>query len=283
MIHIAVVGGLREELLTLAQVAHEQLGAHVHFSLYDYMNEVEVPDVPYITTVLVESEAKMVAQATEAVASGQVDILMKGIISTRTVLKEVLKSDYELVTQPLLSHVALADIPSASRQLLISDAAMNIEPDVDSLIHITNNAITVAHSHGIKQPKVALLSSTEQVNSKMPSSLLAHEVSVYFKKRADAVVSGPLSLDLATSEDAVAHKNFDGSVAGNADVLIVPTIDVGNVLYKSLTVFAGATIGGMIVGTRMPIVLTSRSDSTESKLLALTLALDHISNKKEQS
>ena len=108
MIHIAVVGGLREELLTLAQVAHEQLGAHVHFSLYDYMNEVEVPDVPYITTVLVESEAKMVAQATEAVASGQVDILMKGIISTRTVLKEVLKSDYELVTQPLLSHVALA-------------------------------------------------------------------------------------------------------------------------------------------------------------------------------
>lgn len=283
MIHIAVVGGLREELLTLAQVAHEQLGAQVYFSLYDYINEVEVPDVPYITAVLVESEAKMVVQATEAVASGQADILMKGIISTRTVLKEVLKSDYELVTQPLLSHVALADIPSASRQLLISDAAMNIEPDVDSLIHITNNAITVAHSCGIKQPKVALLSSAEQVNNKMPSSLLAHEVSVYFKERSDAVVSGPLSLDLATSEEAVAHKNFDGPVAGNADVLIVPTIDVGNVLYKSLTVFAGATIGGIIVGTRMPIVLTSRSDSTESKLLALTLALDHISNKKEQS
>lgn len=230
-------------------------------------------NVNYVDASSDEDVAKL---AVDDVLNGA-NIIFKGLIQTHTLLKEVLKKEHDLINKKLLSHVAIIELPSLSRPLLLTDAAMNIDPDLDNERLIIDNAIEVAHSIGIAFPKVSLVSSAENFNSKMPSSVKAKDLTDYYEtKQVDAIVYGPLSLDISLSKEIAEEKKFTGPIQGDADILVVPNIDVGNVLYKSLTMFADAKVGGMIVGTKVPIVLTSRGDSLENKILSLKFALKTI-------
>ena len=268
---VAVAGGSRSEIKELVQLSLEDWGDQVKFIVFDTEDNIDSDDLWEYRGY--SSEEEMVREAVRSVASGESGILLKGGIKTHALLKEVLKKKYKLKKQDLRSHVALVNLPALDRHILLTDAGMNITPDDDQLEQIINNAIQVGQSIGLKKPKVALISSAENVNPKMPSSLTADRLTKRFKNYEEATVYGPISLDLSLSEAAVASKRFTGPIAGDADILVVPNIDVGNVLYKTFLLFGDATIGGTIVGTNVPIVLTSRSDKVRSKLYALRFAL----------
>ncbi|MDT8950272.1 phosphate acyltransferase [Lacticaseibacillus paracasei] len=275
MITVAIPMGSQPDILTLVTRARSELAStladKLQFVVFDSGSNVDQADT--WTFHQARDEADAVTQAVGLVAQGKADILLKGIVQTHTLLKELLRPDYQLRLQKVLSHVAIIHLPQLNRPLLLSDAGMNIDPDEERLAAIVENAVGVAHQIGLPKPKVALLSSAENFNPKMPSSVLAQAVAKQFETRSDAVIAGPISLDLALSPASVAHKHYGGVIQGDADVLIVPTIDVGNVLYKALMLFTDARSGGTIVGAKVPIVLTSRSDSVDSKLTALAFAI----------
>ena len=275
LITVAIPMGSQPDILTLVTRARSELAStladKLQFVVFDSGSNVDQADT--WTFHQARDEADAVTQAVGLVAQGKADILLKGIVQTHTLLKELLRPDYQLRLQKVLSHVAIIHLPQLNRPLLLSDAGMNIDPDEDRLAAIVENAVGVAHQIGLPKPKVALLSAAENFNPKMPSSVLAQAVAKQFETRSDAVIAGPISLDLALSPASVAHKHYEGVIQGDADVLIVPTIDVGNVLYKALMLFTDARSGGTIVGAKVPIVLTSRSDSVDSKLTALAFAI----------
>ncbi|MFC6119417.1 phosphate acyltransferase [Macrococcoides bohemicum] len=274
MIKVAIPGGSRPEILEVITKAKQLYKDVVSFFVFDTEENIDSNDVWVYEQC--ETEGDSVKRAVEMAATGDAQVLMKGMVQTRTLLKEVLQKEYNLCGQSVLSHVALVDLPGNNRQLLLTDAAMNITPTSEQLKQIADNAIDVAHRIGISQPKVAMISSAETFNPKMPSSVLASEVVSLFKGSENALVAGPISFDLATSKEAADHKGYDGVIQGDADILVVPTIDVGNVIYKAFSVIGNAVIGGTIVGAKVPIVLTSRSDSTESKMYALDFAVRQV-------
>lgn len=276
MIKVAIPGGSRQEILDVVIKAKQIYKDFVSFFVFDTEENVDNDHV--WTYEQCDSEEESVKRAVQMAAAGDAQVLMKGIVQTRTVLKEVLQKEHNLRGQSVLSHVALVNLPGNNKPILLTDAAMNITPTTEQLKQITDNVIDVCHRIGIDCPKVAMISSAETYNPKMPSSVLAHDVTGMFEGSKDAIVSGPISLDLAISKDAVEHKGYKGPVAGDAEVLVVPTIDVGNVLYKAFAVIGNAVVGGTIVGAKVPIVLTSRSDSTESKLYALDFAVQQVRN-----
>lgn len=274
---IAVAGGSRQEILELARLSYEEYKDDVKFIVFDTEENIDVNSLWEYRHF--ETEEEMVYETVKSVVNKESDILLKGGIKTHTLLKEVLKKEHDLKKQALLSHVALVNLPALNRQILLTDAGMNIEPTEDQLALIIENAINVGQSIGLTHPKISILSAAENFNPKMPSSVIAKDMTERFSDYNDATVYGPLSLDLSLSKTAVEHKRFEGPIEGDADILVVPSIDVGNVLYKSFLLFGDATIGGTIVGTKVPIVLTSRSDKVRSKLYALKFALMQIKNK----
>ncbi len=218
--------------------------------------------------------------AVKAVKANEANVLMKGNIPTATILKAVLNKEYGLRVGSVLSHVAVFEVPGYDRFTIVTDAAMNITPDLEQKAQIVKNAVKVAHSIGIHMPKVAPLAAVEVINPAMQATLDAAALTVMNKRGqiTDCIVDGPLALDNAVSQLAAEHKGIKGDVAGKADILLVPAIEVGNVLYKSLIYFAGAKVGAVIAGAKAPIVLTSRADTAESKLFSLALALCSASN-----
>lgn len=220
--------------------------------------------------------------AVRAVSSTNANVLMKGNIPTSMILKAVLNKDYGLRTGSILSHVAVFEVSGHNRFIIVTDAAMNIAPDLNEKVQIIQNAVKVAQTIGINQPKVAPLAAVEVVNPAMQATLDA-AVLTQMQVRGqikDCVIDGPLALDNAVSIEAAWHKNISSEVAGTADILLVPTIEVGNTLYKSLIYFAKAKVGAIIAGAKAPIVLTSRADSAESKLYSLALAVCSASTKQ---
>ncbi|MBM7660913.1 phosphate butyryltransferase [Bacillus mesophilus] len=213
--------------------------------------------------------------AVKAVSSLDADVLMKGNIATSIILKAVLNKDFGLRTGNVLSHVAVFEIPDVDRFTIVTDAGININPDLQEKVQIINNAVKVAKAIGINLPKVAPLAAVEVVNPVMQATLDGAILSQMQARGQikDCIVDGPLALDNAVSLDAAQHKGITSDVAGKADILLVPTIEVGNVLYKSLIYFAKAKVGAVIAGAKAPIVLTSRADSAESKLYSLALAV----------
>jgi len=214
--------------------------------------------------------------AVKSVTSGEADFLMKGLLETSVLLRAVLNKDWGLRTGRLLSHVLAYDVPGADfgRLFFMSDGAMNIEPDLRAKIQIVENSVAVAHALGIPLPKVAMLAAVEIVNPDMSTAVDDAIIS----KMGDrgqikgAVIDGPLALDNAISRDAARIKKINSPVAGEADVLIVDDIDVGNVFYKTLVYFARARVAGVIMGAKAPVVLTSRADSEEAKFNSIALA-----------
>lgn len=274
VITVGIPGGSRPEIVELVKSFNEEQNYDIQYYICDTEKDIISTEVDNVTYEECQSEAKMAEKIVKAAADGKVDVIVKGIIPTHVLLKEILKSEHNLKEQETLSHISMANIPGFDRELMITDCAMNIEPDMNQLIQITENLINTAHKLGNQKPKIAVLSSAENYNEKMPSSVIAKELTKHFEELESAIVYGPLSLDLAVSKESADHKGFDGPIAGDADALVVPNIDVGNVFYKSLLVFADATMGGLIIGTKIPIVLTSRSDSVQSKMYALNFALN---------
>ena len=221
-----------------------------------------------------EDVKKATLKAIQLVSNGEADMVMKGLIDTATFLRSVLNK--------LMSHVSVFEIKGIDRLILLTDAAFNTYPDLKQKVQIINNSVMVANACGIKNPKVAPICAVEIVNTDMPATVDAALLS----KMSDrgqikgCIVDGPLALDNAISEEAAHHKGVTGKVAGKADILLLPNIDVANVMYKSLTYTAETRNGGILVGTSAPVILTSRADSFETKVNSIALAALVSENRK---
>jgi len=213
------------------------------------------------------------ARAVELARTGEVEALMKGSLHTDELLAAVVPSATGLRTARRISHVFVMDVPSYPRMLLITDAAINIYPKLEEKVDIVQNAIDLAHVLGIKQPRVAIVSAVETVNAKIESTIEAAALC----KMADrgqitgALLDGPLAFDNAISQQAAQTKGIVSPVAGLADILLVPDLEAGNMLAKQLCYLAGAEGAGIVMGTRVPIVLTSRADSVRTRLASTAL------------
>lgn len=216
-----------------------------------------------------------VAKSVKLVHYGEADILMKGHVGTAVLLKGVLNKEWGLRKNEVVSHIALFEIEAYHHKILaLTDVAMNIAPDLNTKVGIINNSVEFLRKLGVEKPKVAVLGAVELVNEMMPATMDAALLS----KMADrgqikhCIIDGPLAFDNAISAESARHKGIISNVAGDADLLLLPDIEAGNVLYKSFVFFANAKTAANIVGASAPIVLTSRSDSEESKLDSIVLA-----------
>ncbi len=212
--------------------------------------------------------------AVSIVKNGEADILMKGFVSTGVLLKAVLDKENGLRNRQILSHVAFFESPYYHKLLCVTDVAMNIAPDFDTKVHILNNAVEACHKIGIETPKVAVVAAVETVNPKMEATIHAAMMKTMSDRNqfTGCIVDGPLAIDNAINKQAAKHKGIVSDVAGDCDVILVPDIEAGNMFYKALSFLGGATVAAVIMGATVPIVLTSRSDSEESKMLSIALA-----------
>ncbi|TCP31817.1 phosphate butyryltransferase [Scopulibacillus darangshiensis] len=238
-------------------------------------NDIGFSGFEKIDIIHTSTDQEAAEQAVRAISDGKADVLMKGLLPTAVLLKAVFNPEYGIRGGKTLSHIAVFDIPGYDRLIYVTDPAMNIAPDLMQKVDIINNAVDVAIAVGTDKPKVAVLAAVETVNSKMPATNDAALLSKMNERGqiTNCLVDGPLALDNAISEEAARHKGITSDVAGQADILVVPTIEVGNTLYKSLIYFAKAKVGAIVTGAQAPIVLTSRSDTPENKLQSILLAV----------
>jgi phosphate butyryltransferase len=215
-----------------------------------------------------------VEMAVKMVSSKHADVLMKGKVGTSTLLKCVLNKEWGLRTGNLLSHIALFEVDTYHKLIAVTDVAMNIAPNLQDKIAIVNNSITFLHKLGIPIPKVAVLGAVEMVNENMEATLHAALLSKMNQRDQikGCIIDGPLAFDNAISLESSQQKGIRSEVAGDTDLLLMPDIEVGNVLYKSLVFFAKAKVASVILGALAPIVLTSRSDSEQAKYDSIMLA-----------
>lgn len=211
----------------------------------------------------------------ELIREGQAEVIMKGAVPTKDFMRAILDKEQGLATGGLLSHVAVFELKSYPKLLLITDAAVNIAPTLLEKVQILKNAVEVAHSLGIETPRVGCVAPVEFVNpEKMPSTVEAACLTMMNRRGQirGCIVDGPLALDNIISKEAAITKGIESEIPGEADIILVPEIESGNILYKSLTIFAGARCASILVGAKAPVVLTSRSDSHETKLMSIALA-----------
>ena len=221
-------------------------------------------------------DIKAAVRAVKLVSDGEADILMKGYIHTDDFLRAVLDRENGLRTGVVMSHVFIIEVPEFDRFLFITDGAMNIAPDLQQKAEIILNAVHLANLFGVMRPKVAVLAAVELVNPNMPVTLDAAVLAKMSQRdqfRPEVIIDGPFALDNAISEIAAKHKKITGPVAGVADVLMVPDIEAGNMLAKSLVYFGHYRLAGVLVGAGAPVVLTSRADSAEAKMLSMASAV----------
>ena len=223
------------------------------------------------TIIQADSDEECAFKAVEQIRLGNANILMKGLLSTGTFMKAVINRDTGLRTGKTISHTMFYEAPSYGKLLCLTDGGMNTFPDLPKKADILENAIEVVKKLGIEKPTVACVCGAENVDPKVQSTLDADELSK-MERFNDAIVYGPVGLDLAISKEAVHHKGYKNENAGYADILLVPTYEVGNGIGKAMTYFAGAKSAGIVVGAKAPIVLVSRSDNAEAKLLSIALA-----------
>jgi phosphate butyryltransferase len=259
----AEVAGLAEVILVGDQDEIEKIAADEQFDI----SRMEIIHIPQ------PHEAAL--KVMQLVSEGKAEIAMKGKVETSDFLRAALTRELGLRTGRLFTHVASFEIPGFDRLIFISDAGVVVAPDLEEKVQIVQNAIFVAHALGIDLPRVAVLAATEVVNPKIPTTLDAANLS----KMADrgqirgGLVDGPLALDNAISPESARIKGIKSEVAGYADILIAPDIEAGNVLAKAITYFAQGKMAGVVVGARCPLILPSRSDTREAKLVSLALGV----------
>ena len=234
--------------------------------------DIDISSYPIVDAPYSQASA---AKAVELVREGKAEALMKGSLHTDELMAEVVKRDTGLRTARRVSHCFVMDVPSYEETLIITDAAVNIAPTLEDKVDIVQNAIDLAHAARMPEVRVAILSAMETVNPKVPSTIEAAALC----KMADrgqitgALIDGPLALDNAISLESVKIKKIESPVAGRANVLVVPDLEAGNMLAKSLSFLAGADAAGIVLGARVPIILTSRADSVMTRLASCGVAV----------
>jgi phosphate acetyltransferase len=232
-------------------------------------------DISAFEIVPAEHSHDSAAKAVELVTTGRVEALMKGSLHTDELMGAVVSRQAGIRTARRISHCFIMDVPRHPDALIITDAAVNIAPTLDDKVDIVQNAIDLAHAMGVAEVRVAILSAMETVNAKVPSTIEAAALC----KMADrgqitgAVLDGPLALDNAISVEAAAIKQIASPVAGRANILVVPDLEAGNMLAKSLSFLANADAAGIVLGARVPIILTSRADSLLTRLASCAVAV----------
>jgi len=204
------------------------------------------------------------------------DLMMKGLVGTTSFMRAILDKEKGLSTGKLLTHLAVFEIPDYPKLLMLTDAAINISPNLMEKAQIIQNAVEVAHSLGIQTPLVACIAAVEKINpEKMPATVDAAALSMMAKRGqiSGAIVDGPFGLDNAISEESAKVKGVKSSIAGKADILLAPDIEAGNVIYKTLIEFARAKCAAIVLGSKVPVVLTSRTDSHETKFMSIALGV----------
>jgi phosphate acetyltransferase len=257
----ATVGKLIEPVLVGPETRIRELAARLGFDL----TNVQLVGAPHSNAAA--------EQAVALARAGDVGALMKGSLHTDELMAEVVRKETGIRTGRRISHVFIMDVPTYPKPLFITDAAVNLFPTLEDKVDIVQNAIDLAHALGLKAPKVAILSAVETITSKIPSTIDAAALC----KMADrgqitgAILDGPLALDNAINHAAAAVKSIESAVAGDADILLVPTMEAGNMLVKELTFLANADAAGIVLGARMPIILTSRADSVRARVASCAI------------
>ena len=212
--------------------------------------------------------------AAQLASKGKIKIIVKGHIHTDVLMKEVLKREYNLLGKTRLSHIWHMTVAKDDKPLIITDGALNVLPNVKTKMHILKNVINFSNRIGISRPKVSVLSATEEVLESVPSSLDAAEITKLAKEEnLEADVFGPLAFDNSISKKSAAIKGIKNIVAGEADVLLVPSVETGNGLVKMMIYFMGACAAGVVVGGKVPVVITSRSDEAQARLASIAAAV----------
>ena len=212
--------------------------------------------------------------AAKLASENKIKIIVKGHIHTDVLMKEVLKREYNLLGKTRLSHIWHMTVEKDDKPLIITDGALNVLPNVKTKMHILKNVINFSNRIGISKPKVAVLSATEEVLDSVPSSLDAAELTKLAKEEnLNADVFGPLAFDNSISKKSAGIKGIKNSVAGDADVLLVPSVETGNGLVKMMIYFMGACAAGVVVGGKVPVVITSRSDEAQARLASIAAAV----------
>lgn len=226
------------------------------------------------TIINIERDEDAAKKAVELIRNGEADFIMKGKIQTADLLRVVVKKEMGLRGDRMISHIAIFEIPLYHKLLAITDGGMVMYPSLDDKRQIIENAVEVFHTLGYSTPKVAILSAIETINPKMLDTTEADDLKQMNERGEikNCIVEGPISYDLAMSEDSAAIKGYKSTITGDVDILVVPSITVGNILAKALCYSAGAKMAGIVVGAKTPIVLTSRGSSAEEKYLSLVLA-----------
>ena len=242
----------------IREIAKEQ---GIDLSKFEIVNEEEKPEA--------------CATAIKLVREGKASLPMKGFVDTSVALKALLNKEYGLRTGNLICHVGLMEVAGFDRMFLLSDSAMTIAPTLEQKVDLIKACTQIAHAMGNDNPKVAVLCAVEKVNPKMPATLDAAELTRMNEEGeiTGCMVKGPLAMDNAVSVEAARHKGIDHPVAGNADILITPDIEAGNILNKSMEYFAKCEKAGCIMGAAKPMVLTSRASSDTSKMNSIALAV----------
>ena len=231
-------------------------------------------DLQDVTIVDMKGLENIAETAVKLISEGKADFLMKGKIDTSILLKAVLNKDYGLRTDRLLSHVMLYEVPTYHKLLLMSDGGMNIAPTFEQKEDILRNAVLVSRALGNNNTMVSCLAAKEKASDKMPATVDGERLKLNSQNNMygeDVFVEGPIAFDLAISKDAAKIKGYDSPVVGETDILLVPTIEVGNGIGKAMTYMAGAESAGVIMGAKVPIVLVSRADSAETKFSSIAL------------
>jgi phosphate butyryltransferase len=278
-VRIAVVGADDPEVLRAVARAQQEgmveatlVGDWPAIEAYSAQTGVDLTGA----TLFHEPEPLQAARhVVDLVRTGQADVLVKGQIKTADLLGIALNRHIGIRGRGLLTHVGIFDLPGVDRLIYLSDSGVVVDPDVYQKLEIINNVVKVAHLFGVPQPRVAILAASDRVHPKIPASIDALALSKMAEQGwvEGAIVDGPLALDLAISPRAASIAEIHSPIAGQADVLIVPNVEAGNIVAKGLQYFAHARMAGLVVGAKVPIIISSRADSAETRYLSLAMAV----------
>tara|TARA_B100001250_G_C19794248_1_gene788037 strand:+ start:1384 stop:2295 length:912 start_codon:yes stop_codon:yes gene_type:complete len=263
---LSVMDSVKEKLIEPVFIGNENEIKKCADDLKFDISKYEILDEPH--------ENETVKIATKLASKNEIKIIVKGHIHTDILMKEVLKREYNLIGKKRLSHIWHMTIEKDDSPLIITDGALNVNPNIKTKMHILKNVIDFCHRINVAKPKVSILSATEEVLDSMQSSLDAKEITKLAKEEnLNADVFGPLAFDNSISKKSAVIKGIKNEVAGNADVLLVPNVEAGNALVKMMIYFMGACAAGVVVGGKVPIVITSRSDDATARLASIAAAV----------
>ena len=263
---LSIMDSVKEKLITPVLIGDEKEIKKCAEDIKFDISEYEIIHEP-----IENNTAKVAAKLA---SEDKIKIIVKGHIHTDILMKEVLKREYNLLGKTRLSHIWHMTLDKDDKPLIITDGALNVNPNLKTKIHILKNVINFCHRIKISRPKISILSATEEVLESMPSSMEANEITEFAKKEnLNADIYGPLAFDNSISKKSAAIKGIKNLVAGEADVLLVPNVETGNALVKMMIYFMGACAAGVVVGGKVPVVITSRSDDATARLASIAAAV----------